>query len=97
MDNKEPQRESIRFTKEIARELEWGSDTRFEVVENVLYDSSRWALHYRLTIRRKSDGKFFQATYRRGATENQDEGAFEYTEPVFNEVFPVEKTITVYE
>lgn len=90
------QRESITFTKEVARELEWGSAPDYEVVENVLYDNSRWALHYRLTIKRKSDGKFFQATYRRGATESQDERPFEYTDPIFTEVYPVQKTITVY-
>lgn len=91
------EREKITFSAEVARELEWGSDPNFEVVEDVLYDTSRWSTHHRLTIKRKSDGKFFQSTYRRGATEMQDEKPFEYSEPVFNEVFRVEKTIISYE
>lgn len=90
-------RETVKFNPEVARELEYGSDPNFEVVEDVLYDTSRWSTHHRLTIKRKSDGKFFQSTYRRGATEMQDERPFEYSEPVFKEVFRVEKITISYE
>ena len=41
--------------------------------------------------------KFFSVIYSVGATEQQDEQAFEYSDAKFTEVFPVEKTITIYE
>jgi hypothetical protein len=91
------ERETVTFSKEVARELEYGSDTRFEVVENILYGHSRWSLQYRMTIKRKLDGRYFQSTYSRGATEAQYEQPFEYSDPVFSEVFPVEKSVIVYE
>lgn len=47
-----------------------------EVVEDEIYDNSRWSAHHRLIF---SHGKeYYQVDYTRGATENQPEMPFEY-------------------
>jgi len=75
-------------------------DLRFEKHETV-YDKiigkGRWSVHYERVF--KHDGKFYATTYQMGATEGQDERPYEYDddEVECKEVFPVEKTITVYE
>jgi hypothetical protein len=98
INNPEPiEREILRLSVGDARDAISDSLEGFRLIEDVLYDTSRWSEHYRLTIKRKSDEKFFQSTYSVGATESQDERPFEYTEPIFKEVFPVQKIVTVYE
>jgi len=68
-----------------------------EVVENEIVDTSRWSIHYRL-IFKWIDGKFYETSYRVGATENQDEHAWEYEEEVSCvEVAQVEKVVKVWE
>lgn len=79
-----------------AREIIWGDNPDFEILEERQTGSSRWSIHYRTILKRK-DGKFFEVKYSKGATECQEERPFEYTKAEFTEVFPVEKVITVYE
>ena len=69
----------------------------FEVIEDEIIDTSRWSIIHRMVF--KLDGKFYESSYLKGATEQQDEQPYEYDEDVIecDEVFPVEKTITVYE
>ena len=92
------EKEQLQITKEQAADLANGDydNTIFEVISNKIVGTSRWTGRYELIIKRLSDGKFFKDHYQTGLTESQDEGAYEYSEPKFLEVFPVEKTITVY-
>jgi hypothetical protein len=68
-----------------------------EIISNELCDNSRWSVIYDMIF--KVDGKFYKTSYRRGATECQDERPYEYSEDEIEckEVFPKQKTITVYE
>jgi len=91
-------RETIKFDKETACIILDGDDDNYKIIENEIISTGRWTINYRLIIKRLSDGKFFKSTYRVGATESQDESAWEYDDEVtFTEVFPVEKTYISYE
>lgn len=66
------------------------------VCEITITGTSRWSIHYSMVF--KYDGKTYQARYREGATEMQDESPWEYESEVeCIEVRPVTKTVTVYE
>lgn len=90
-------REKLVLTKEEAREILWDGDNRFETVRKEIIETSRWSILNEIVIKRLSDGKFFADFYSVGATECQDERPWQDNEPDFKEVFPVEKTIIVYE
>jgi hypothetical protein len=87
----------MKFPKETLQELLSDKVDGFEVVEDKITYTSRWSIHYRLVF--KHDGKFYLTSYSVGATESQDESPFEYSpdEVECKEVFPVEKTVIVYE
>jgi len=91
------EREKLVFESSEAREIVCGDHPDYDVIEDKIYTTSRWSEHYRAVVRRNKDGKFFQSKYSVGSTEYQDNRAYDDDEPVFTEVFPVEKTITVYE
>jgi hypothetical protein len=70
----------------------------FDVVREKIVSRSRWAIRCEIIVKRLSDGKFFKSHYSVGATEYQDERPWQNDdEALFDEVFPVEKTILVYE
>ena len=75
------------ITKEAAREIIGGDHEGY----------SRWSVSEHVIVKCISTGRYYQVDYSYGATEMQDEQPFEYDEPVFIEVKPTEKTITVYE
>lgn len=79
------------FSKESLREEE------HETVYDKIVDTTRWSICYERVF--KHDGKFYMTDYSVGATENQDEHPYEYEGDMIEckEVFPVEKTVTVYE
>lgn len=92
-------KEILKFSPEDARDIVdgWRKD-EFEIISKDIYGTDRWSLRYVIVVKRLSDGKFFKSFYKVGATELQDEGPYEYDdEAIFKEVFPVEKTIIVYE
>ena len=55
-----------------------GDSERIEVLKDSLIDSSRWSLIYEVIFLDGEDGKTWSTTYTTGATENQDQGPFEY-------------------
>lgn len=66
------------------------------LIEDVLEDSGRWDLQYRMVF--EYEGKTYQTFYSRGATEYQDHGPWEGEKMVeCYLVTPVQKTITAYE
>ena len=67
------------------------------VVNSELIDTTRWSHIYRVIF--SFDGKFYVTTYSQGATEYQDESAYEYDDDEIEcrEVVPVTKTIVTYE
>ena len=79
-----------------ARGIIWGEGPEgIELIQDELVDTSRWSEIHEVVIKR--DGKFYKDQYSVGATEMQDESPWEYSEPEFVEVVPVEKTVIVYE
>ena len=92
----EQKRIKIVFTPERARAILYGGDPNYSVIKNEIVDTSRWSIHHELVIQNKENLKFFKGYYSVGATESQDESPWEYTEPEFNEVEPVETTTIVY-
>lgn len=90
-------REKLTLTKEQARVIVWGDNKDFVEIQNEIVEHRRWSVVHEIVVQRKSDGKYFKDEYQQGATESQDETAYEYTEPDFIEVFPVTKTYIDYE
>lgn len=91
------EREKLILTQEEGRAIVYEDDSRFQIIEDNIESTSRWSEHHVITVQRLSDGKYFQGGYSQGLTESQDERAFEYDDPEFEEVFQVTKTIIAYE
>ncbi len=90
-------REQFIPTVQDAREIIFGDHLGFNLVSTEIIDHQRWSVHSEAIVQRIADSKFFRTRYSQGATESQDERPFEFETPVFTEVIPVQKTITVYE
>lgn len=90
-------KEKLTLTKAEARKILHKLNKDYEIISNQVTENSRWSIYHYLVIKRLSDGNFFADVYGVGATECQDEQPWAYDEPNFTEVFPVEKTIIVYE
>lgn len=70
-----------------------------DVVQDQISGKARWAILYRLVFKDNATGRFYATTYRRAATEQQNEVPFEYSPDAIDcdEVRPVEKVVIVYE
>lgn len=86
----------MKFKKEELTEIVWDCDPDYLVVSEKVVGDSRWEDHVETVF--KSGDRFFVANWRRGKTEMQETRPFEYDPDEIEcpEVFPVEKTITVY-
>lgn len=84
----------MKFTKEF---LKSSLKLRKDTVEDKLVDHDRWSMTKRRIFRH--DGKFYETHYTVGATEYQEQRPYEGDDDEIEcpEVFPVEKTIIVYE
>jgi len=89
-------KEKLKLTSEQGQAIIYGRDSNFVTIHEKIVGKRGWVLDYEIVVLRKSDGKYFKDGYRRGATESQDERPYEYSEPNFIEVEPVETTIFVY-
>jgi hypothetical protein len=88
----------MKFKKELLQELAYECYVDgFEVIEQKMTGHTRWSLKYSMIF--KFEDKLYKTSYSTGATEYQDEEPYEYEDDVIEcpEVFPVEKTIIVYE
>jgi hypothetical protein len=91
-------KETLSLKAEEARLIAYGDHELFEDVTSEITDTTRWSVCYGKIAKRIFDGKFFKLNYEVGATEMQDESPYEWEDEVsIPEVFPVEKTIIVYE
>ena len=98
MNSSTKEREKLKLTREQACDIlnDLQDPEGFTVVHDRIIGKTRWSIKYEIVIKRNSDGKYFKDSYRVGATESQDESAWEHTDPNFTEVFPVEKTYIDY-
>jgi hypothetical protein len=88
----------LRLTPDEGRIVVWNDHDDFETVETNIVGVTRRSIIYENIYKQKPSGKFFETSYSVGATESQDERPYEYDgEAVFEEVFPIEKLVTVYE
>lgn len=87
----------LNLTADEARDILSEDNEDFRIIKDEIIETSRWSILHYLTVQRISDGKFFGSAYSEGATEQQDESPWEYYEPEFVELVPVEKTVIVYE
>ncbi len=74
----------------------------FKVVFDEIEGHSRWSVHYNCIIQNLTTGKFYDAYYSMGATEDQDESPFDCRNEDENgdieleEVEPYEVMVTKY-
>lgn len=87
---------SVPFDEETLRAVCHGDCPEgYELLHTEISDTTRWSI--RKTMRFSFEGKLYESDYSVGATEHQDQEAYDYDEPVAYEVRAVQKTITVYE
>lgn len=87
----------LNLTRDEALEILDGDETKFKIVKDKIIGQGRWSTQHELIIKSIKEEKYYRAYYSRGSTEMQDESPWEYNEPDFREVIPVEKKITVFE
>lgn len=86
--------EYLVLTKDEAFDILSGDSDYKSILEEFM-GKSRWSLHYRLVF--EKEGKFYETSYSRGATESQDEQPFEYVDEIkCTRVYPHSETITIY-
>ena len=70
-------------------------------VQKEVTDTSRWSIMYEqvFSVTKNNETKYYKTGWSEGATESQDESPYEYEDDMIevSEVFPVEKTIVVYQ
>lgn len=88
-----------KFNKEDLLDLLDDNCDTLEKVSDKIVGNRRWSVDHSLTFKDKASGKFYRTTYSVGATEQQDEGPWEYEEDMIEcaEVRPIEKVVIVYE
>jgi hypothetical protein len=86
----------VKFNKRDLEELLEDDHGDFKKIKCDMVDKTRWSIVNELVFQYKNE--FYKTTYSYGATESQDERPFEYDpeEIECEEVYPVQKTITVY-
>lgn len=83
----------MKLSRDAALEILDGD--RGAIIRNDILDNSRWSIRHRIVV--KLDEKYYSAKYSVGATEQQDEGPWEYEKEVeFTEVRPMEKRVTIF-
>ena len=86
----------MKLSKDEARAVIYGDATDWECMEENIDDTTRWSVIKTGVYKHIPTGKFYSTYWSEGATESQDERAFEHDEPEFCEVEPKEKTIITY-
>lgn len=91
-------KQKLLIEKEVAVDLAYGEydDTIFKIISNKIIDVSRWSYRKEIIVKTLIDERFWKSTYSIGATESQDEGPYDYSDPIFEEVFPEQVMITIY-
>lgn len=76
--------------------LEFLEDLDTKIVEKTIIGQRRWTTQFRVVF--THDDKWFEWVFSRGSTECQENDDWDEAEEIeCPEVFPVKKTVTVYE
>jgi hypothetical protein len=67
----------MKFKKDELIKLVDGDSTELKLIEDKIIDRSRWSIDYELVF--EYDGLLYRTYYSMGATEEQDEGPFEFS------------------
>lgn len=94
-DNKK--REKLNLSGEEGIDIIYGYSEDYKVIQDNIVSHGRWSVRHEIVIQRLSDGKYFKDSYSEGATEMQDESPYEYNDPEFEEVFPIEQVTIIYQ
>lgn len=88
----------MKFKKEDLLNALYESPEKLKEISDEIIGHSRWSVIHEFIFQEVATGKFYRIEYSRGATEYQDEGAWQYEDDEIEceEVVPVEKTVTVY-
>ncbi len=70
-----------KIPRKTMRDILWSAHGG-EVVQDTITDKSRWSIHHRLVFKLEEDGLLYETDYSVGATESQDEQAWEYDDEV---------------
>lgn len=87
----------LTFGIEDANAIVYGDHEDFNVIDEIIDSVHRCSYFTTVIVQQISTGNYFTSHYSQGSTEMIDHHPYEYDEPVFTQVFPVEKTIIVYE
>lgn len=85
-----------KFNTETLANIKFGEDEKYEVLVDETIDTTRWSIISRFIFKDKATDEIWETEYSEGATEIQDEGAFEYHNGTCFLVEPYEKVITDY-
>ena len=83
----------MQLTKDEALDVLYGDHEDWEEIERQMVDTSRWSIHYEGIFRHIPSKKYYSMCWSVGATEQQDEGPFEYEEPELREVEQYDKIV----
>lgn len=71
-------------------------DLPYSAIKDTITSTSRWSIYHEIIF--AYNGKFYKTNYSEGATEQQDESAWEYEDEIeCTEVHIVEKLIKIWE
>jgi hypothetical protein len=87
----------MKLTKEEGRDIVWNDHEDWEEIESETDGNNRWSIFHTGVFKHKPSGKFYSLNWSVGATETQDQQAFEYEDPKPVEVKQVEKVVKVWE
>ena len=87
----------MKFKKTDLQEMLWEESDHLKVISNKMISQGRWMTNYKVVF--ECDGRYYESSYSKGSTENQDGKPWEYDGEAIEckEVFKKEKVIIVYE
>jgi hypothetical protein len=68
----------LTITAEEARAAVYEDYSPFDLIEKTIDDTSRWSIHYSATLQHRETKEFYRTYFNEGATECQDEQAYEH-------------------
>lgn len=87
----------LHLTNRQSREIVFEDSEDFTIIYDRIIGQTRWSVNHEIVIQHNKTKKYYLADYYIGATERNDEQPFEYSNPNWVEVKPVEKVVICYD